>query len=287
MKITASVFVTVAVLLLGCSTSEKPWDCVEAAKESSLTDKYVNMLERADQLDPLEKMALQGALETARLDQVCSAAVQSGGDSSSYTRTIAATTNPPTVESPDQEVSSAPADTTSNIMAGGDVHGQPENHGGDPATESSSTGMDDAMAAGILPLGLTAGTLRDNSSIAIIDPDDFDDLVAQLFENSMQVYALYGESRVLISSWIDGIRGVRHPVLVWDENVLCRLENDPSNIAAIAKTNPNNEILVSGNIDYEASVQASPYLLVDCRIHGYYDSKGDGYQHAIVGTPSQ
>ena len=210
MKITASIFVTVAVLLLGCSASEKPQDCVEAAKESSLTDKYVNMLEHADQLDPLEKIALQGALETARLDQVCSAAVQSGTDSSSYTRAIAATTNQPTVESPDHEASSAPADTTGNIMAGGDVHGQPENHRGDPATESSSTGMDDAMAAGILPPGLTTGTLKDNSSIAIIGPDDFDDLVAQLFENSMQVYARYGEGRVLISSWIDGIRGVRH-----------------------------------------------------------------------------
>ena len=284
MKITASLFIVIVVLVLGCSTPRQPEDCMEAAQGSNLPDQYVDMVERAGELDPLQRMALQGALETAGLDQICSAALQSNADGRSNTQAIGAVADQPKDDAPDRGTPAASSDVTGGTPTIQNVRKQSENHGGIQADQDSAGSMDNSMMPGRLPPDLVEGTLKSGSSLPIIDPDGFRHLVAGLSGNSLQAKSQYGKDRVLVSNWIDGIRGVDQPVLVWDEDKLCLLENDAANIEAITKTNPGGEILISGYIDYEAATKGSPFLLTDCRIHGYYDV---GYHHAIVGSSEQ
>ena len=144
------------------------------------------------------------------------------------------------------------------------------------------TDPDDSFSAfptGRLPQDIMPGTLKDElTEPQVIGPAEFNDLVALLHDNTIQARAKYGDNRILVSNWIDGIQGIGQPLVVWDPGKICPMENDQDNLTAIKTIDVGKEILVSGFLTYQSAITGNPTLMTKCRLHGYYHG---GFRHAL------
>ena len=144
-------------------------------------------------------------------------------------------------------------------------------------SEKVASVADDGWPPGQLPDGLRKGTLRDDAPMEINDPDDTGRVLGRLKSNSLAAQERYGDRRVAISVWEPSIHGVAKPQLRWDgegNRKVCVLDTTSANLDAARRVqDAQGDLLLSVLLDYER-----PGVMTKCRIHGYYDSKGKGYQ---------
>ena len=60
------------LMLIACSTSAVPSECIRAAERAGLPDAVVEKLKKPGDLNTIERVALRKALNEAGLDDVCS-----------------------------------------------------------------------------------------------------------------------------------------------------------------------------------------------------------------------
>ena len=135
--------------------------------------------------------------------------------------------------------------------------------------------QDPEYPAGQLPSFISPGNKH---HILIIDPDDFDLLIRVQKENTLRAKEIYGTDRILISNWMTSIQDPQNPKLIWTEGT-CDLEQSTENLHAATKVTSvisRYEILVSGHINWNSN--SGTFNMKRCRLHGYYEGTGGGYQ---------
>ncbi len=148
--------------------------------------------------------------------------------------------------------------------------------------DSARDGTRDEMPAGYLPDWIqTSSSKNDRGAAEVIGPDEFREIAKLYKENTLRRQTRFGDNRLIVSNWVDGIIGVNHPQVIWDDQARCEMETTAANNAAIVATDVRREIVVSGIINYESDA----FLMTDCRIHGIHCGSSDcqlGFQHALA-----
>ena len=63
--------VLAGAVLVGCSTSAVPSECIKAAEAAGLPSSVIEQLKKPGDLNALERVALREALKRAGLDDLC------------------------------------------------------------------------------------------------------------------------------------------------------------------------------------------------------------------------
>ena len=68
--LTAAV-AAICAIVLGCSTSAAPTECLDAARDAGLPDAMLEHIQNPGDMNALQRIALRKALEAAGLDSIC------------------------------------------------------------------------------------------------------------------------------------------------------------------------------------------------------------------------
>lgn len=190
----------------------------------------------------------------------------------------------------DEKAADSPESPSVYLLTGKDSGGHFTNEDFEQLREDMArprNSDDREMPAGYLPDGIKQGTRQYDSEAYVVNPDTFSEIARLYRENTLQLHAQFGEDRIIVSNWTDGIAGVDHPIIIWEDGARCELETTKDNVAAIVATPANHEVVVSGHIRYDRPA----FTMTGCRIHGYYNGSGPphppSFQHALAPNPNQ
>ena len=93
-----------------------------------------------------------------------------------------------------------------------------------------------------------------------------------------------GTARIVFVHGAGRIYGLAEPELQWDGDVRCRLQPHPDVLHAIILLPEGVDVLYSGVPDYAAAGEESPYLLTDCRLHGYRAGRRLRVHRTVTGS---
>ena len=70
-RLLLAAFAAFMVITVACSTSTTPKSCVDLAREKGVPETIVKAIERPEELDAMQRIAVRKALEAAGLEKAC------------------------------------------------------------------------------------------------------------------------------------------------------------------------------------------------------------------------
>ena len=70
-RLTLAAFAAFMVIAVACSTSATPKSCVDLAREKGVPETIIKAIERPEELDAIQRIAVRKALEAVGLEEAC------------------------------------------------------------------------------------------------------------------------------------------------------------------------------------------------------------------------